>query len=224
MRIEAECKYLVTEQTETEFPEARELEVILSSAGLGLHPLGTAVHKDRYYDDARLSLARAGFALRRRMGEGKFVATLKTLGEVRGALHVRGELEEEIPLDAATWDAWPNTIAETVRTVCDPRSLNAVMTLEVERASYQVTQGLQEVAVLSFDHVTAQRPRSEQVVAWREVEIEATPHAQEVSDTSTEEQHDLLVPIGNLVASLIPTEPTLETKLQRAQSKFRGTG
>ncbi len=212
MRIETERKYLVTR--DDAFPNEDAMTRAFTATPFTITPKGTIVHKDRYYDDARLSLTRAGFALRRRMGEGRVTAALKTLGTVQGGLHVRGELEAEFETDASSWDAWPESIAQHVRTVCDPRSVNALMELEVERTLYGVQQDGTTVATLSFDAVVAKRPRSDARTAWREVEIEAA------GDTASDEANDTLAAIGTTVETLLPLEPTLDTKLQRAQAAW----
>lgn len=167
VKTERERKYL---RPAGDPPDRAALAAAGAPWGLEVGDAVPLEHRDRYYDDPRLSLQRAGFALRRRTGEGRVVATLKTLGTVRGAEHVRGELE--VVLDAEAPQGWPTAIADVVGTVTDPGALHVVMALDVVRTDRPVLRGGVRVATLSFDAVAARKPGQDRRVAWSEVELE----------------------------------------------------
>jgi inorganic triphosphatase YgiF len=205
--VETEAKYsLATE----EVPQAEELDAAFAAVGLTVGPVRTVVHKDRYYDDARLSLARSGYAVRRRMAEGELLATLKTLGVVQGAVHRREEIELPIPATADAWDPWPEPIAERIRTVTDPRGLRGTFELVIERTSFEIREGDRRVAVASFDAVAARKPQGERSAHWNELEVEI---ADEAGDPAA-----LLDRAADALGRLLPLVPSQQTKLERAQA------
>ena len=223
MATETEAKYsLMTEHV----PSAAELAAALAEVGLETGPAHHVVNKDRYYDDARLSLARAGFALRRRMADGRLLATLKTLGTVQGAVHRRDEIELPIPDDADPWDPWPTSIADRVRTVADPRSLRGTFELVVERVSFELLERGRAVAVASFDDVAARRPSAGRSVHWNELEIESVPaDAASASSASAdtapqgaEADSDVLARAATAIDRVVTLVPSSQTKLERAQA------
>ncbi len=221
MRTETELKFLVMakpregsmEPGDVATPDPSLIARALRGTGYCAVAHGGIVHKDRYYDDARLSLARSGFALRRRMREGQVIATLKTLGTVRGARHERGELEVPLDRDASAWDAWPDAIDQYLRTVCDPRSLKSLMELVVTRHDVAVARDGHHVATVSLDAVTAARPNRPETASWLEIEIE---HASNGAD----ETRDELAAIAASLASHLHLEPSGITKLERARQRL----
>ncbi|MEX2501073.1 MAG: CYTH domain-containing protein, partial [Trueperaceae bacterium] len=114
MPTETELKF---SRVDEHVPSEMELAAAFEAAGLRVGPAKRVLNVDRYFDDARASLARVGYALRTRMSDGAMLATLKTLGSVEGALHRRDELELPLPEDASGADPWPEAIAERVRMV-----------------------------------------------------------------------------------------------------------
>jgi len=223
MATETEAKYsLMSEHV----PSAAELSAALAEVGLETGPARHVVNKDRYYDDARLSLARSGFALRRRMADGQLLATLKTLGTVEGAVHRRDEIELPIPDDADPWEPWPTPIADQVRTVADPRSLRGTFELVVERVSFELIERGRAVAVASFDDVAARRPSAERSVHWNELEIETVPGDAGSGDAVSgrappltgEVVADVLERAATAIDRVVTLVPSSQTKLERAQA------
>lgn len=207
--METEAKYsLMTDHV----PAAVELEAALAGQGLTSGPVQRVVHKDRYYDDARMSLSRAGFALRRRMADGQLLGTLKTLGRVEGAVHRRDEIEEPIPDSSDPWEAWPAAIAEQLRTVTDPRALRGTVELVVERVMFEIRRAGVAVAVASFDDVSARRPSGQRSVHWNELEIEI------VGDSGAADEADVLERTAVALGELVALVPSSQTKLERAQA------
>lgn len=205
--METEAKYSLATD---EVPQPQELEAAFATVGLTVGPATTVVHKDRYYDDARLSLARAGYAVRRRMAEGELLATLKTLGTIQGAVHRREEIELPIPDSGDPWDPWPEPIAERIRTVTDPRGLRGTFELVIERTSFEVRDGGRVVAVASFDDVAARKPQGERSAHWNELEVEA---AADAGDPAA-----VLERAAEALERLLPLVPSQQTKLERAQA------
>lgn len=205
--METEAKYSLDTDA---IPELEELTAALATVGLTPSPARTVVHKDRYYDDARLSLARAGYAVRRRMAEGELLATLKTLGTIQGAVHHRDEIELPIPDTGDPWDPWPEPIAERIRMVTDPRMLRGTCELVVQRTSFELRDGDRVVAVASFDAVGARKPQGQRSAHWNELEVEA---ARDVGDAAA-----LLHRTQEALERLMPLVPSQQTKLERAQA------
>lgn len=211
MATETEAKYsLMTDHV----PDAVELEAALAGQGLTSGPVQRVVHKDRYYDDARMSLSRAGFALRRRMADGRLLGTLKTLGRVEGAVHRRDEIEEPIPDSSDPWEAWPAAIAEQVRTVTDPRALRGTFELVVERVLFEIRRGRVAVAVASFDDVAARRPSGQRSVHWNELEIEIVGGGA----VDPADEADVLARTAVALGEVVALVPSSQTKLERAQA------
>lgn len=214
MATETEAKYsLMTEHV----PSAAELAAALAEVGLEAGPASRVVNKDRYYDDARLSLARAGFALRRRMADGQLLATLKTLGTVEGAVHSRDEIELPIPDDADPFDPWPPAIADQVRTVADTRSLRGTFELVVERVSFELLDRGRAVAVASFDDVAARRSSAGRSVHWNELEIESRPPASDAPRPAADAAA-VLDRAASAIDRVVTLVPSSQTKLERAQA------
>lgn len=209
MATETELKFSLMDE---HVPSAAELEVALSAEGFAVGAADRAVHKDRYYDDSRLSLARAGLALRRRMAEGEMLATLKTLGSVEGALHRREEIELPIAEGADPWNPWPEPIAERLGSVTDVRSLRGTFELVTERVRFPLLEDGRTVAVASFDDVAARRPNDERSVHWNELEIESSAH---LAATAGEAALSRAAAGFGTILSLVPTS---HTKLERARA------
>jgi inorganic triphosphatase YgiF len=209
MATETELKFSLTSD---EVPSAAELAPGFEALGLRLGPARHQVVKDRYYDDARLSLARAGLALRRRMADGEVLATLKTLGAIQGALHRREELELPLPEDAEAWNPWPAEIAERVRMVTDPRALRGTIELTTERTIVEVRDGDAAVAVASFDDVEARRGGGERTVHWNELEIESAGGLDDGAAAAALER------AADGFRAVLTLAPASSTKLERARA------
>lgn len=200
MSRERELKFSTTSE---HVPATAELAPALERAGFELGQPALVQIRDRYFDDARASLARAGLALRRRMAEGRMVATLKDRGTVRDGMHDRSELELPLPQHG-----WPDAIAERVSVVTDPQSLKPYTVIDTEQCRWAVTREGRSVAVLTFDAVTAKQQHGERTVHFNEVEIEAVGAVQE----------EELRRIAGAVAEVVPLTPSDTTKLERART------
>src|SRR5690554_2476894 len=160
--------------TDSPLPSAEQLAEALSPLGLSLGEGRKDFIKDRYFDDPRASLSRAGLALRRRMHAGQMLATLKTRGSVAGAVHDREEIELALPERG-----WPQAIADRVSLVTDPSALKPYTVLDSERTVFPVLNGNSErLADLSFDLVTAGFQQGATKVEFLEIEIEAAAEVQ----------------------------------------------
>lgn len=231
MPQETELKFSLTVE---EVPETDVLAAALRPVGLTLGRASQVVHKDRYYDDARMSLSRAGYALRRRMADGRMLATLKTLGSVEGALHRRDELEDAIPADAPAWNPWPAAISERIGMVTDVRALRGAFELTTERRLFDLLDTGRRVAVASFDAVAARRTASERTVHWNELEIEAVAPEEVDADGGDAEEsaradagttegdqaarEDALRRAAEAIGTVVALVPASHTKLERARA------
>ena len=198
MPTERELKYTIRD------PSALDdavLQAAFAETELRIEALGTVRHADRYYDDPRLSLGRAGLAVRRRIGGGRIVATLKSQGRVTGALHERGELE--LPMEGREW---PGPIRDRLARVADVQALKGRWELETERRRYRISGTEGELAELSVDRVEASRPTGGRTVRFAEVEIEDR-------GGGAAALHRIAEQIGGRAM----LEPTAETKLERAR-------
>lgn len=193
-------------------PAAAELEGALATVGLSIGAAQRTVNKDRYYDDPRMSLSRAGLALRRRMADGELLATLKTLGSVDGALHTRDELELPIAASADPWNPWPEPIAERLRSITDVRSLRGSFELTVERVRFPLSDGERIVATACFDDVAARRPNADRSVHWNELEVEGAP------DLAPDAAAAVLDRAAEALGTVLALVPSSHTKLERARA------
>jgi inorganic triphosphatase YgiF len=215
MPTETELKFSLTND---EVPSPSELAAGFEAVGLRLGPVRHTVVKDRYYDDARLSLARAGLALRRRMADGELLATLKTLGDIDGALHRREELELPLAEDADPWNPWPDEIAERVRVVTDPRSLRGTIELTTSRTLVDVREGERTVAVASFDDVEARRGSGGRTAHWNELEIERPQEGEDDVAAAPDAAQAALERAADGFRAVLALVPASSTKLERARA------
>jgi inorganic triphosphatase YgiF len=201
---EREMKFTIEDPAEF---SAEALSAAFADTDLTLEPRPTVRHADRYYDDPRFSLSRAGVALRRRIGRGKIVATFKTRGQIRGAMHEREEIE--LPM---TGREWPEVIHDRVSRITDPAALKGRFELETDRLSFMVVGSENaegeplELAEISIDRVEATRPTGGRSVSFAELEIEDFGGGPE-----------LLQRIAERIGRFAPLRPGVETKLERAR-------
>ena len=198
MPTELELKYTIDDPTAL---DEAVLEAALAGTDLRLEVHGTVRHADRYYDDPRLSLGRAGLALRRRIGGGRIVATLKSRGRVAGALHERSELE--LPMEGREW---PGPIRDRLSRVTDLEALKGRWELATERRRFRISGAEGELAELSIDRVEAGRPTGGRTVRFAEVEIEDRGGGAEALER-----------IAARIRRKANLEPSAETKLERAR-------
>jgi inorganic triphosphatase YgiF len=198
--MERELKYSLTEDY---FPSAAELRVVFGPGAFDIGQPSTSKQHDRYFDDARSSLSRAGLALRQRTVGGERLATLKTRGSVKSAYHVREEIE--LPIGNEN-QLWPEPILERVSAVTAPAALRAQIDLDTERLRYAVTRRGRVVATLSFDTVTVEPSHGDQRVVFNEVEVEAVGETDEAT----------LEEIAALLDQVTQLTPNSSSKLERA--------
>jgi inorganic triphosphatase YgiF len=184
-------------------PSQEELRVVFKQAGFELVSQGTQKHFDVYFDDAEGSLRRAGIALRKRRAGGKALATLKANAKVSGELHEREELEELM-----LGNAWPDEIFKRVQEVIDPWNVKERLELDTKRSRYLVRRKGHDLAILSFDAVTANYPKVSDNASFEEVEIEA------LNDSSEQTLRE----IAEVLEQLIKLTPNSVNKLERAEA------
>lgn len=199
MPTELELKFSLIDDV----PSPEELQAVFAQAGYELVSRGTQKHFDIYFDDAKDSLRKAGVALRKRRASGKILATLKANATVSGGLHEREELEE--PMLGSNW---PDAIYTRLETITDPWSLTERLELANIRTRYLVKRKGSELAILSFDAVTANYPGVFDTATFEEVEIEA------IGNTSEKE----LRSIADVLDRLIKLTPNSVNKLERAEA------
>jgi inorganic triphosphatase YgiF len=209
MAVELELKFA---SSSGRVPGSEELQAALAPLGLEVGEVSKTFIKDRYFDDPRANLTRAGLAVRRRMADGRMLATLKTRGHLQGGLYQREEIEEPLP-DRG----WPKAIHDRVSLVTDPASLKPYTVLDNERTVVPVLQDGRLRATLSFDSVTASLQSGGSKHHFAEVEVEA---AGPVDDP--QEAAGLLERIGLALQGIMPLRAGTLTKLERAQALLRG--
>jgi inorganic triphosphatase YgiF len=199
MPTELELKFSLIDDV----PTAEELQIIFKQAGYELISRGTQKHFDIYFDNAKNSLRKAGIALRKRRASGKVLATLKAKANVSGGLHEREEIEKEM-----FGSSWPDEIFERVGAVTDPFYMTEKLELTNIRTRYLVKRKGQELAILSFDVVTANYPGVFDTTTFEEVEIEAIGNVNEQALRS----------IADVLDRLIKLTPNSVNKLERAEA------
>lgn len=200
MPTERELKY---SRLDDHVPSEAELRAAYEPHGIAVGGARVVTHTDHYFDDARLSLSRAGVALRRRGGEERELATLKAGGAAENGYHAREELE--LPLEDG---AWPAPIRERIELHTDPAALQPVLSLETERVRMPLSEDGDPRATLTFDRVRAKLPGSSRTVEFDELEIEAD------GDTDEATLRKLAEPLEALLA----LTPSSSTKLERARA------
>ena len=195
--MEIEAKFAV--------PDDPTFAKLLSLESLGeytLIPAGEEQVTDHYVDTEGRDLLQSGHALRRRArpNGGPELVTVKGLGEVRGAVHRRRELEVEVPPDAPPerWPAGPPR--DLVLQVAHDKPLVEVLTLHQRRTTRDVVRSQHRVAVLSLDQI-----EFVDGATARELEIELVPEGQ---GSDLEELEKLLRPYG--------LHPESRSKFERA--------
>jgi inorganic triphosphatase YgiF len=195
--LERELKFSLVD----DFPETKDLAECFKQAGYELIVKPTIKQFDSYYDDAEQRLRKADVALRRRRVDGRSLATFKGNAIKDGALHQREEIEE-----AMLGNAWPETILTRIQSIVSPEILKETLELSTIRQRYLVRQKETDLAILSFDKVSANYPKSKQQVDFEEIEIEAI-------DGDDDDLHT----IADTLMQLISLNPNSTNKLERAE-------
>lgn len=199
MSTELELKFSLIDDV----PGTEELQAVFKQAGYELISQGMQKHFDVYFDDPKESLRKAGIALRKRRIANKALATLKTNANVSGELHEREEIEEMM-----FGSTWPDEIFKRVQKITDPFNVIERLELATLRTRYLVRRKGSELAILSFDAVTANYPGVFDTTSFEEAEIEAI-------GTATEKD---LRDIADVLDRLIKLTPNSVNKLERAEA------
>lgn len=203
MPQERELKFSVLDPR---VPAAEELAAAL--APLDAVALAEQAILDRYFDDDAGSLREAGLALRRRYLGERAWAGLKQQGTRDEALHVREELE--VPVASAAEDApWPGAVLERLPTAVEVSALGLRVELETTRVPFLIRRDGTDLAVLTFDAVTARAPGQERSALFDEVEVEALGKA-----TTREDLEHIAAAVDGLVK--LTANPV--NKLERAEA------
>jgi inorganic triphosphatase YgiF len=199
MPTELELKFSLIDDV----PSPDELKAIFKQAGFELVAQGTQKHFDVYFDDNKESLKKAGVALRKRRANNKALATLKANAVVSGELHEREEIELEM-----LGSQWPDEIFRRVQKITDPFHVTEKLELSTLRTRYLIKRKGSDIAILSFDAVTANYPGIFDTTSFEEVEIEA------VGNTNEKDLRD----IADALDRLIKLTPNSVNKLERAEA------
>jgi inorganic triphosphatase YgiF len=199
MSTERELKFSLIDDV----PSFDELQAVFKQAGYELISQGTQKHFDVYFDDPKESLRKAGMALRKRRAANKALATLKANAHVSGELHEREEIEEVM-----FGSNWPDEIFQRVQKITDPFHVIERLELSTLRTRYIVKRKGNDLAILSFDVVTANYPGIFDTTSFEEVEVEA------IGTTSEKDLRE----IADALDRLIKLTPNSVNKLERAEA------
>lgn len=146
--MEVEAKFSI--------PNERTFQRLLdttSLAGFGLEDATVVELYDRYLDTADGALLAGGFACRLRRQNGQYMATLKGLGAVSGAVHRRSEHEVVLggPLPPQSWPASKARDLALQLAIDEP--LLPLFEIKQSRHSRHLMDGSRAVAELNLDRV-----------------------------------------------------------------------
>lgn len=195
--LERELKF---SSSSNNIPSFKELEPILLP--FKLNPAKIHNIQDRYFDDAIGSLEKAGLSLRKRTIDNKRFATLKISRRNSDALFEREEIELE-----QKGSSWPEPIAKRVSEYCNLANLRKVLEFKTKRVSYNIVSN-KDLAIVSFDKVTAKLATKEGTVDFFEVEIEA------IGQTTKSELEE----IATFLGKVIMLSKNTTNKLSRAKA------
>ncbi len=123
---------------------------------LGDYSLGSIEEQfinDRYMDTADHDILKAGYALRIREKNGKYIVTVKGLGNSEGAIHRREEYEVEIHPNTIPQE-WPDGKArDVVLSIVHSQPLHGLFVIRQFRRTRPVRQNERFIAVMSLDIV-----------------------------------------------------------------------
>lgn len=195
MTLERELKFSLMDDY---FPSKLELEPHFKQAGYRVMADGTQTITDIYYDDAFNSLARAGWALRKRSQKNKVLACLKHQGSYKDAVYEREEIEAEFSGN------WPIPIQSKLISITF-HDLNPRLELVNDRTQYRIFKDFSHLASLSFDNVTAKEPGAKKSVSFSEAELEGSPNI----------KLETLKELAELIDGITPLNPNSSSKLER---------
>jgi inorganic triphosphatase YgiF len=177
--LEVEAKFTI--------PDEQTFQRLLETTALAGFSLGEGVVvrlHDLYLDTVAGAIRAGGFACRLRREETRYLATLKGLGGVSGAVHRRVEHEVQLSEPLPPWD-WPSSAA---RDLVIPLLGNELITLLFEvdqsRHSRSLSQGERSVASLNLDRVCmCPREPNRRARTYLELEVEMLPDGNEADLT-----------------------------------------
>lgn len=129
---------------------------LLETNKLGDYNLGNIedqITNDRYMDTANHNILKAGYALRVREKNGKYIVTVKGLGNSEGAIHQREEYEMEIQPNTLPQE-WPDGEARyIVLSIIHSQTLYELFVIRQLRRIRQVWQNRRFIGIMSLDIV-----------------------------------------------------------------------
>ncbi len=173
--MEVEAKFAI--------PDEQTFRRLLETAVLAGFSLGegTVVRLyDLYLDTAAGAIRAGGFACRLRREGTRYLATLKGLGGVSGAVHRRVEHQVKLSEPLPPWD-WPSSAArDLVLPLLEDEPITLLFEIDQSRHSRSLLQGERVVASLSLDPVCicprVPYPRAD---TYLELEVEMLPDGSE---------------------------------------------
>ena len=140
--------------------------------GYSLETLKEQNVTDCYMDTAKRDIWQGGYACRMREKNGQWLATVKGLGGVEGAVHQREEYEMEIQPGALP-QSWPSGPArDLVISLSRSRPLVELCTIRQRRTTRIVHQDKRRVGIMSLDVVDMESAGQRKRVYEVEVELE----------------------------------------------------
>ncbi len=134
--MEIEAKFSIPDlKTFEKLQEARELAGADTDHPFKLSASQTESIRDVYLDTLSRAMLAQGYACRKRMSDDGTWITLKSLGDVEGAVHKREELEVKVPDDAAP-ASWPDgPVLDRICALVGKAPLVSLFTLEQTRTT-----------------------------------------------------------------------------------------
>jgi CHAD domain-containing protein len=170
--VEVEAKFII--------PDESTLQRLLETVSLAGFALGeetvTEIH-DRYLDTEDGALLMNGFSCRLRRENHHYIATVKGLGSVSGAIHHRAEYETDLPEPSRPVSWPPSTARELVLRLSGGKPLVPLLEIKQTRHRRVLQEGQRPVAELVLDRVRFQRgrcrdeDRDEEITLELEVEL-----------------------------------------------------
>jgi CHAD domain-containing protein len=130
--------------------------------------------RDRYLDTADRSIQASGYAYRLRYAGGRYLVTLKGLGQVTGAIHRREEYEVEVVEPGPPQALPPGPVRDLARHLVGDEPLILLLEVEQSRYSRPVKEEERTVAELSLERVRVHRGDLA-LAAFMELEAELRP-------------------------------------------------
>jgi len=162
---------------------------------------------DYYMDTAQRDIRRGGYACRMREKNGQWLATVKGLGGVEGAIHQREEYEMEIQPGTLP-KQWPNGPArDLVISLSRSRPLVQLCVIRQHRTTRAVNRGKRRVGIMSLDVVDMESGKQRERTYEVEIELEQNGT---LEDLRTLDQ----------VLQNYGLHPESRSKFERAMAKF----